>query len=209
MIKLFVIDDHSLIVDGLKNRFRPSRDEIMIVGSSESISEALATMTDQDFDIIILDLWIPGSDPMANVKEVREKFPDKPVVILTYEDSPFWEHQMFSVGVKGYLVKNANKSKIKKTLEEVARGDTVFPDSYHPEYVHTEKPDFLAQMYHLKPSEKEILIMLSQGVSQKEIADKKKVTAWAIHKTLRKIRKQFNVKSNSEVIHILTLQKEI
>ena len=83
MIRLFVIEDHPVIVTGLKNTFRPSRDEIEVAGSASSVDEALLKADAMDFDIFLLDLWIPNAHPQLNVKRIKDNFKGKPIVIFT------------------------------------------------------------------------------------------------------------------------------
>ena len=63
MIRLFVIEDHPVIVTGLRNLFRPSRDEIEIVGSASNVDDAVIEADPDVFDIFLLDLWLPDSHP--------------------------------------------------------------------------------------------------------------------------------------------------
>ncbi|MEI6898507.1 MAG: response regulator transcription factor [Bacteroidota bacterium] len=189
MIRLFVIEDHSLIVDGLRNRFRLSRDGIEISGSASSVAETIKLAAQIEFDIIFLDLWLPGSEPLDNVRTLRKTFPDKPIIVLTNEASPFWKMQMMREGVRAYLVKNVDKTTIKSTIETVSAGGTVLPETYQPDQDSADKADYSLSTYHLKPSEKEIISMLSKGMFQKEVAEKKGTTVWAIEKTLRKLRR--------------------
>lgn len=209
MIRVFIIEDHPWIIHGLKYEFRPSRDEIEIKGSAARISEVTDKVKPGDLDIFILDLWLSGSDPIDNVNELQKNFPDKPIVIFTHEESPFWKQKMFDAGVRGYLMKDVDKKELKTAIQQVARGEIVFPDlSYLKESLMGKSPE-AAQKFILKPSEKEIFLLLSKGMNQKEVAEYQHKGRSAIEKLVRKIRKQFNVKSNAEVIHILTMLKEI
>ena len=100
MIRLFIIEDHPIIVTGLRNLFRPSRDEIEIYGSASSADEAVKTDNSEAFDIIMLDLWLQSSPPLENMKKLKEKFPTKPIVMFTSEESSVWQRKMFDAGAK-------------------------------------------------------------------------------------------------------------
>src|ERR1039457_6574073 len=113
MIRVFIIDDHPWIIDGLKYKFRSSRDEIEIIGSAAMISEVLDKLKIEDFDLFILDLWLSGTDPINNVIQLQRKFSGKPIVIFTYEKSPFWKKEMFDLKVKAYLNKEIEKKDLK------------------------------------------------------------------------------------------------
>ena len=95
MIRLFTIEDHPVIITGLRNTFRPSRDGIEITGSASNVDEAILHANPATFDIFLLDLWIPGYQPLQNIRQLKEHFAEKPVVMFTSEDSSIWQRKMF------------------------------------------------------------------------------------------------------------------
>ncbi len=207
MIRLFVIEDHPIIVTGLRNLFRPSRDEIEIYGSASSADEAVQTADPEVFDIIMLDLWLQSSPPLENMKKLKEKFPDKPIVMFTSEESSVWQRKMFDAGVKAYLLKTAEKIEIKLTLEKVAMGMTVFAGVMEQDYLNKKLSQEMASARHfLTPNQLEIAIMLSNGTTQKKIADNKGTSVSNIEKTIKHIREAFNARNNAELTKILLEQ---
>jgi len=207
MIRLFVIEDHPIIVTGLRNLFRPSRDEIEIYGSASSADEALQNANPEAFDIIMLDLWLQSSAPLENIKKLKEKFPEKPVVMFTSEESSVWQRKMFDAGAKAYLLKTAEKNEIRLTLEKVAMGMTVFAGVMEQDYLNKKLSSEIASARHfLTPNQLEIAIMLSDGVTQKKIADSKGTSISNIEKTIKHIRESFNARNNAELIKILLEQ---
>jgi|ERR1035438_3325295 DNA-binding NarL/FixJ family response regulator len=209
MIRVFIIDDHPWIIDGLKYKFRSSRDEIEIIGSAGMISEIPDKLKVEDFDLFILDLWLNVTDPRNNVRQLQRKFSGKPIVILTYEKSPYWKKEMFDLKVKAYLNKEIEKNDLKDAIKKVMLGETVFADLSFFEEEISGKTHVAPDNIILKTTEKEIFLLLSRGMSQKDICGTQHKTRSAIEKVIRKVKKQYNVKSVSEVIHILTNRKEI
>jgi DNA-binding NarL/FixJ family response regulator len=128
MIGLFAIDDHFLIIEGLYKTFNPEIDEIGLVGSALSVEEALKSIPKTKTDIIVLDLFINDSDPVANFRHLRNAFPSIPIVILTMEDSLRWQIKMFKLGVMGFLNKTEKKETLKSVFIQVANGNLVIPD---------------------------------------------------------------------------------
>jgi len=207
VIRLFVIEDHPIIVTGLRNLFRPSRDEIEIYGSASSADEAVQTADPEVFDIIMLDLWLQSSPPLENMKKLKEKFPDKPIVMFTSEESSVWQRKMFDAGAKAYLLKTAEKIEIKLTLEKVAMGMTVFAGVMEQDYLNKKLSQEMASARHfLTPNQLEIAIMLSNGTTQKKIADNKGTSVSNIEKTIKHIREAFNARNNAELTKILLEQ---
>jgi two-component system, NarL family, invasion response regulator UvrY len=216
MIRLFSIEDHWLITDGLHSRFRSDRDNIMVSCSAESMKET-ADITADMFDIILLDLLIPGTDPVENVQKLKKKFPGKPIVILTTEESSVWKDQMCEAGVQAYLTKHDERKTIKDVIKRVALGEDLFKErrielNNKPVEGKSKKDDFF-----LKPEEKEILSWFLQELNLKEISakkitsgsGKKMVSESTIAKVMAKLRKQFKVKTNTSLLRIILEKKLI
>jgi DNA-binding NarL/FixJ family response regulator len=203
MIRLFTIEDHPVIITGLRNTFRPSRDGIEIIGSANDVDEAVATAIPTAFDIFLLDLWIPGYQPLQNMRKLKQHYPGKPIVIFTSEDSSIWERKMFEAGAMAYLLKNADKNEIKLTLEKVSRGMTVFTGIVEPEQEKAFREGFADTRYILTPNQKEYAVFLSNGLTQPEIAEKKCLSISTVEKTIKSIREKCGAKNNAELIKIL------
>jgi DNA-binding NarL/FixJ family response regulator len=128
MIRLFGIDDHFLILEGLGRAFSAENDEIELVGSAANVDDALKNIPGILPDIIILDLFIDDSDPVENFRRLHDAFPAIPIVILSLEDSLRWQVKMFKLGVMGYLNKGEKKDTMKSVFEQVAQGNLVIPN---------------------------------------------------------------------------------
>ena len=209
MIRVFVIEDHPIFMNGLKYDFRKSRDNIEITATALSIKDVLIKGKSEDFDLFILDLWLPHSHPVDNVKLLKEKFPDKPILILTSEESPFWKQQMFLAGAKAYIIKNTDKKELKNAIQRVAVGETVLPSFSFLNDSSSVNRDEVMNNFIIKPSEKEIFYLMANGLTQKDIAEKQHKTVSAIEKVVAKVNKQYQSGSTAETIHMFTFLKEI
>lgn len=205
--RVFTIEDHPLIVEGLKSRFKHPSDVIKIVGSAYNVDEAIKSADATDFDIFFLDLMIPGSEPLENVARLKKAFPGKLIVILTGENSLYWMEQMSNAGVNGYLLKSAEKAVIKSAIEKITAGIVVFPDIFHA--VAQRESLMILQSLRFKPIEKEIVRLLSQGMNQKQVAEKVGKTRWTVEKILKKIRTQVEAKNNEQLVQYFMLNKII
>jgi DNA-binding NarL/FixJ family response regulator len=203
MIRLFVIEDHPVIVTGLKNLFRPSRDEIEIVDSANSVDEALNKADPATFDVFFLDLWLPNAHPQLNVKRIKDKFHGKPIVIFTSEESSTWQRKMFEAGVMAYLNKSSSKFEIKSTLEKIVKGQIVFSGTVEPDYEKKLAFVLAGETFSLTPNQQEHVILLSKGWSQQRIADEKQISVSTVEKTLKLVRDKCDAKNNTELIRIL------
>jgi two-component system vancomycin resistance associated response regulator VraR len=203
MIRLFVIEDHPVIITGIKNLFRPSRDDIEIVDSANSVDEGLMKADPATFDIFFLDLWLPNAQPQVNVKRLKEKFHGKPIIIFTSDESSTWQRKMFEAGVKAYLNKSASKFEIKSTLEKVMKGQIVFSGTLEADSEKKLAFVLAGESLSLTQNQQEQVILLSKGWSQQQIADEKKISVSTVEKTLKLVRDKCEAKNNTELIRIL------
>jgi DNA-binding NarL/FixJ family response regulator len=203
MIRVFTIEDHPIIITGLRSIFRPVRDGIEIIGSASNVDEAITAADPSLFDIFLLDLWIPGSHPLQNMKKIKEHFPGKPIVIFTSEDSTLWQRKMFEAGAIAYLLKSSERNEIRQTLEKVFQGMTVFTGMIEPEREQAFRAGFADPRFILTPNQKEYVIFLANGLAQQEIAEKKNLSLSTVEKTIKIIREKCSARNNTELVKIL------
>lgn len=132
MIRILAIEDHLVALNGLQYMFRPARDGIEIACTASSAEGALRTAKEDRFDLILLDLWLGGTDPVRNIIALQERFPGKPVVIFTLEKDLHWQRIMYEAGARGYILKSANKQEIQTILARVAGGENVLSLTAEP-----------------------------------------------------------------------------
>ncbi len=204
MIKLYIIEDHSVILDGIKLRLRHHADEFSITGNSTSIDAFVQKALPDTFDIILLDLWIPGSDPEENISRIKKLFPSKPVVIYTSETSPYWIRVMMNNGARAYLLKSVDTAEFKDTLRKVFLGETVTTILLQGLSDKLTCAANTGLNYLLKPSERAILKKLILGESVKTIAADRNVTVSAIEKTIKKLKNAYGADTDVQLIRMLT-----
>ncbi len=201
-----VIEDNATIVlAGLRNLFRPVRDQIQVSETATSVKEAIEKMDAGSFDVILLDLIIPGTTPKENIRALKRKFPLKPVLIYTSLDSNLWRRTMWSLGASGYVHKNDGRDKLKSAIVNVFSGKIIYPEDVS---TGNETIDFglESQPNTLSIIEKEILTMLVNGVKYKEISNVLNVKSNTIDATIRQLRVKFGAKSTPQLIYILSEQ---
>lgn len=206
MVKIFVIEDHeSIIVPGLRNLFRPSRDQIEVTGSSPGLQTAFLNPLLGLSDLIILDLWIPGEDPMHTMAMLSDRYPGKPVLIYTSEELPIWQQKMIVAGAKGFLKKNCPREELKSAIMHITKGGTWFTvpmtEVILPEISENNQNSLSPK---LSPIQKEIIDLLAYGYHHNEIAEKLHTTPAKIDKTLTDLRTKFQCKTTIELVMFLS-----
>lgn len=205
MIKLFVIEDHLMVIlSSFRFLFRPQRDGISITGSSETIDEVVLMARSTEFDIFILDLHIPNHQPIDNVKTLKKHFPDKPIIIYTGEKSSIWKSRMFQEGVSAYVTKDSTREELKLAIMKVSQGErfNVFSQKNSRNITLTDNPT--NENLKFTTLQRNIIKYLSDGLTHKEISDKMGVSRSLIEKILKTLRSDCNVKNNLELIKLLS-----
>jgi len=198
MIRVFAVEDHPVTLSGIKSMFRPHRDGIMIAGSAPNVDLFIKTTKADQFDVIILDLYIPGFLPTDNVSKIKSAFPEKPIAIFTSEEREVWKRKMMDAGVNAYVFKNADREEIKFIIRKISTGEFCFSGS--PDLVQGARDPLRKLVF--TDNHLEIVSLLAQGKTQTEISLIKGTGASNIEKTLVTIRKKAKVKSNFELIKV-------
>ncbi len=207
MIRLLVIEDHPVAITGLRNMFRPLRDGIEITTFENSIDKVISNVSAENFDMIMLDLYLFNTDPMENLRRLHHHFPGKPVVIFTSEESEYWQRKMYNAGVKAYILKSAGRKDIRGIILKVYEGKTVFSD-----FIPQQDIEQINEMpgpgsLTVTKNQQIILQYISQGMTYKAIASIKDTTTSSIEKTMTHLRRKFGAHNNAELISILRDRK--
>ena len=197
MIRLYIIDDHYLILDGFCCSFDLESDDFSVVGGSLDVADALTKISTESVDIIILDLFINNTDPILNLEEIRKAFPSIPVVILSQESCLMWQIEMFRHGVKAYINKGQEKSVLRQKLKWVYEGETVIPNEVI-DLISKEK--YSDHSFAFSSEGRTILSLILSGLVPKEIAKNLHQSESNIEKKLKRIREFYNVRNNYELI---------
>ena len=206
MVNIFIIDDHILIIKGLKNIFRSANDQIRIVGSSTDLETAVESLKKCCVNIILLDLYLGVSDPLSNINLLKTNFPEIPIIILSSETSARWKCKAIQAGAHGFVSKSEDINTLKETILLVDKGKSVIPDGLSA----YSKPPNMTSGVDLKKSDNHSLIFdLANGMSVKEVANKHNRTISAIEKRLTDVRKEYNAKTNAELVRIFFQHREI
>ncbi|MEI6884711.1 MAG: response regulator transcription factor [Bacteroidota bacterium] len=201
MINLFYIEDHHVTVTGFRSMFRPSRSEIQLIGSAASLEEAFEKADPSTFDILLLDLWLDNKDPLLNTGNAIKHFSDKPVVIYSGEQRIHLIRKAFKLGVKAFLYKSSTKENIVRTLQRVKQGETVYPEILSKFMMLEKKSPSSIEHISLSENQLNILKLLSEGATVKEIAEKHLfLSVSSVEKMLLLLRNLFGVRTNVALV---------
>ena len=164
MTTVAIVDDHSVVRIGIKYVLMTDS-EFQLVGEADDGAEAVSLVEKVHPDILLLDVRMPGTDGVAALKSVREKFPNQKVVMLTMSDAEEDVYQALTLGARGYVIKDNSPGDIIGALRKVMSGELAVSDAVRSAYEARKSERGLTGR------EKEILVLVSKGCSNAEIGD--------------------------------------
>ncbi|PKR77738.1 DNA-binding response regulator [Halalkalibacillus sediminis] len=201
MIHVYLVDDHAVLRDGLKNVLEAEA-TIRVVGESSAEENLIDRLKETKPDIVILDINMPERNGIEVLKEIKEVLPSVKVMILTMFSQEDYFYQAIELGAEGYLLKDAPTSRVIEAILVINRGESYIHSIMTKKLIdlHQQKKKSPNKSEELSEREKEVLQLLVEGLSNKEIANKLFISDKTVKIHVSKIYKKLKVKSRSQVI---------
>lgn len=170
-IRVLIVDDHKLVREGLKAVLGQG-EEIEVIGEAGSGEDALEMFESLDPDVILMDISMPGLNGIQTTKLIKKQNPDTKVVILTMLDQEGSVYEAIKAGATGYMIKNTSSDELVRAIQAVHDGKALL----HPDATAQLLKEFVclsenrAKDYGLSDREMEVLQLLSEGKTNKELA---------------------------------------
>ena len=175
MYKILICDDQKIVCEGLQTILEADP-ELDVVGTAHNGSEALALIPQTNPDLVLMDLKMPVMDGVQATRKITDTYPEIHVLVLTTYDDDEWIFDAIRSGAAGYLLKDTPPAdliqSIKGTLEGKSFIDPQVAGKLLAEYAENFGRQQPPTHYTFKERERAILTLLSQGLSNSEIAEK-------------------------------------
>ncbi len=169
MIRVLIADDHMVVREGLRAILDVAPD-LLLVGEATDGAEAVRLVQETTPDVVLMDLRMPGVDGIEAIRQIKARYQNVQVVILTTYDDDGYIVRGLRAGARGYLLKDCARTMLFETIRAAARGESLLPaDVVDKVVAHLENPQ-QAEPETLSGREKQVLILLAQGATNKEIA---------------------------------------
>jgi two-component system, NarL family, response regulator NreC len=201
-IRILIADDHTIVRSGVRLLLEAEPD-IDVVGEALDGLQAVEFASRMQPDVILMDIAMPGLDGLEATRQIKTLFPDINVLVLTMHRSDEYFFEILKAGASGYLLKGADTSDLVKAIHSVQRGEVfLYPSMAQKllrEYINQTSTGPTAGPK-LSPREVEILRMVADGYSNKEIADKLVLSSSTIHTHLGNLMNKLGLANRRELI---------
>ena len=167
--KILLVDDHTILLDGLKSLLHKS-DKNLTIETAASGIEALQKLKSFNADIVITDLNMPGMDGMELIKAIKEQLPPTKIIVLSLHDEAHYIRTVMKHRVQGYILKNDSGTELIEAVEKVLEGKTYLSSKISE--IMMDQLDQPATEQLLSERELQILKLITAEFSNKQIADK-------------------------------------
>lgn len=163
-------DDHTLLREGLRRLLEQAGD-ITVAGEARDGSEALRQLALRPWDLIVLDMSMPGRDGVGLIRQIKADFPKVPILVLTMHGEQQYAVQAIKAGAAGYLTKDSAADELVQAVRKVAAGGRYLSRSLAESIVFERHGD-VSGLPHLLLSDRELSVFryLASGMSNSDIA---------------------------------------
>jgi two-component system invasion response regulator UvrY len=201
MLKVLIADDHPIVRQGLKQILSEESD-MGVFGEAQNSQEVLELVQKQDWDIVILDITMPGRGGIDVLKELKHERPKLPVLMLSVHPEDQYAVRALKAHASGYMTKDSAPEELVKAIRKILRGGKYISSTLAEKLAfdletETEKP--LHET--LSDREHQVLLMIASGKTVSEIAEELSLSVKTIDTYRARILEKMKMKTNAELTY--------
>lgn len=202
-MRILVIEDHALVREGLLLALKALEEtdsSAEILGARDAEEATRLLEANDDFDLALLDLMLPGTGGLAFLGVMRKRFPHIPVVILSALDDADTVMKAIRQGAAGFVSKASPTDVLLGALREVLNGEIWLPPEYRELTGKRKRAKTVAERYGLTKSQARVLELLAEGKTNRDIAEMLGVTEGTVKIHVSAIFKSLGVNNRSQAL---------
>nr|WP_204950408.1 response regulator transcription factor [Methylopila capsulata] len=197
--RLLIADDHPLFRTALKEAVKEEAAEIVEAGSFDAATKALEE--DSSFDLVLLDLTMPGVSGFSGLMYLRAQYPAIPVVVVSANEDPATIRRCMDFGASGFIPKTLDVSQMRVAVRVVLAGDNWTPPDLDLSLATDDQTaKLVSRLGTLTPQQVRVLMMLSQGLLNKQIAYELSVSEATVKAHVSAILAKLGVESRTQAV---------
>jgi DNA-binding NarL/FixJ family response regulator len=207
MIRLFIVDDHPVVIEGIHSLVQNEKD-IEWVGQAMNAQSCLGFFVNNTANIVLMDINLPDMNGVDLCGLMKEKYPGIFILGLSTFNQGLYIKKMIENGASGYILKNSSKEELLKAIHAVCDGDMYFSGEVG-EALKLYQQSSQVELPVLSRREKEVLGLIAEGYTNPQIAEKLFVSQFTVDSHRKNLITKLNVKNTASLIRLAVERKLI
>ncbi len=201
MIKVLIADDHTLVRKGLKQILLDTKD-IERADEAKDGKETIAKVSKKDYDLVLLDISLPGRSGIDVLKQIKISKPGLPVLILSMHPEEQYAVRSLKAGAAGYLTKESAPNELIDAIRKIASGGKYITTSLAEKLADEIGHDLEKPLHeNLSDREYQVMCLIASGKTVKQIADDLNLSVKTISTHRARILRKMNMENNAQLTH--------
>ncbi|BBN82750.1 DNA-binding response regulator [Pseudoalteromonas sp. A25] len=204
MNQFLIADDHPLFRAALKGALQNQFDSLTVF-EADTFDSTLSILSQQDdLDLLLLDLHMPGSGDLYGLIRVREDYPSLPIVVVSGSEDLSVISKVMAYGAMGFIPKSSSPQEISQAIDSVLEGDNWLPENIKDQVANTEHEDkeLAQQVASLTPQQFKVLQYLHEGLLNKQIAFELHISEATVKAHITAIFRKLGVYNRTQAVLI-------
>ncbi|MDJ0678895.1 MAG: response regulator transcription factor [Xenococcaceae cyanobacterium MO_167.B52] len=199
MIKVLLVDDQSIVREGLASLLQ-TKPDIQVIGEAENGKVAVMRSLELKPDVVLMDIRMPIMDGVAAIKALSQQAPQIKVLVLTTFDDDEYVTQAMAHGAKGYLLKDTPSEELAQAIRSIHKGYTQLGPGLWEKANSTgnTRVNTSPEIAALTTREQEVLQLIAKGYNNREIAEKLYITERTVKNHVNSILRQLNLRDRTQ-----------
>ncbi|HEX9713923.1 MAG TPA: response regulator transcription factor [Actinomycetota bacterium] len=203
-IRVGIIDDHRMVREGLRTMLR-EQPRVDIVGEAEDQAGALRMIEECTPEIVLLDIRLKGASGLDTCRVILQRFPELKIIFLTVYEDEQYIFEALRAGASGYILKKISDDDLVKVIEQVRSGETIVDPALTGQVAlrAASRSQSLAEArFGLSPREAEVLGLVTQGMTNHQIAEQLFIGEETVKSHVRAILRKLSVKDRTQAVSL-------
>ena len=197
--RIIIVDDHPLFRAALRQTLSGGSDGVTVEDAGDLNALTAVLEADRDCDLVLLDLNMPGGHGISGLLLLRAQYPEVPVMIISAVEDHKVIRRTFELGAAGYLPKSVGPADIRKAIDTVLNGELSVPKGINLSG-DDEQSAFVRRLSTLTPQQVRVLMMLSDGLMNKQIAYELSISEATVKAHVSSILQKLDVDSRTQAV---------
>ena len=199
-LEVLLADDHAIIRDGLK-QILADTDDLVVAGEAANGVEVMHKVRERDWDVLVLDISMPGRNGLELIHMIREEKPELPILVLSMHHEEQYAVRALKAGAQGYLTKESDAELLVTAIRRVARGGVYISDKVAELMVRGLRPGDKPLPHNLlSDREYQVFNMLVMGRGLSEIGTELSLSVKTISTHKTRILQKMNLANSAELV---------